>query len=151
MDRAKTAAELEEVREESEDGLLHPEDVVRWAGERPDSELHGQFEWDDSVAGVAWRVEQARAIIRVVVVREVVPERVVRMYVSTPSDRANGGGYRPTAEALEDGRAELIADALRRVRNLRHQYTHLPELDQLFAEIDAAAGKFLKAKVKAVK
>jgi len=52
----------------------------------PDSPTHGSFEWDDTVAGAAFRLEQARTLIRRVkfeVIIEEVPTRVVK-YVRDP-------------------------------------------------------------------
>lgn len=43
-------------------GVLIPEYVVEEA-KREDHPLHHRFEWDDTVAGEAWRREQARKLI----------------------------------------------------------------------------------------
>lgn len=48
-------------------GRLTPALVVEEAS-NPRHELHGRFEWDDSVAGDAWRKEQARQLIKSVYV-----------------------------------------------------------------------------------
>lgn len=53
--------QLDEVR--TSYGRLTPEAVVDAA--RPhDSPLHGRFEWDDSIAGEAYRRQQAHELIR---------------------------------------------------------------------------------------
>jgi len=44
-------------------GRLTPEEVVDEARD-PDSPLHRYFEWDDSAAAEAWRLNQARSMIR---------------------------------------------------------------------------------------
>lgn len=128
--------EFEQVRALSNDGRLHPEKAVAWARQHKRSALHARLEWDDTVAAEAWRVEQVRGLIRVVV--EAVPPsaRPVRVYVSRPSDRAHGGGYQTTAEALAAARAELVNEALNTLVRLRDRYTHLPELGPLFDGVD---------------
>jgi len=60
----------------------------------------------------------------------------IRAYVSQPSDRQNGGGYRPTQDALAAARQELVNEALNVLTSTRTRFTHLPELDPLFARVD---------------
>lgn len=47
------------------DGRLTANDVVE-AARDPRSPLHEHFEWDDDAAAEAWRIEQARRLIRTV-------------------------------------------------------------------------------------
>lgn len=48
---------------EEDGGTLTPQAVVE-AAKNPSHALHEYFEWDDSSAAHAWRVEQARVLIR---------------------------------------------------------------------------------------
>jgi hypothetical protein len=48
---------------EDESGRLTPQ-IVLDAAKRESHPLHEYFEWDDSIAAQAWRVEQARGLIR---------------------------------------------------------------------------------------
>lgn len=52
---------------EDESGRVEPEAVVRAASD-PGSPLHEHFEWDDARASHAYRIEQARRLIRSVTV-----------------------------------------------------------------------------------
>jgi len=131
-----TGAELTRIAER--DGGIVPSAVVEEA--RPeDAPLHSAFEWDDSIAAEEYRQQQARQLVRaVVLVSE--PERnetapVVRAFVSirntagaTPQSRL----YKPTLDVLANpDEAEQVK---RRLRNeviaLRQRYMSLLELDE---------------------
>jgi hypothetical protein len=83
-------------------GALRPADVVNEA--RPnDAPLHPAFEWDNNVAGEKWRQEQARNMIRTVVV--VTPDKdgedlEERVYVNVRTDRESS--YQPTRVVVKD-------------------------------------------------
>lgn len=70
---------------EDSEGRLTPEGVVK-AAARADSPLHSHFEWDDSKAGHAYRLQQARQLIRSVQVEITTEERVISTvhYVRDP-------------------------------------------------------------------
>ena len=63
MKKSKVSQELEEIRKRHI-GILRPRDVVKYA-ENPDTALHDKFEWDDSLAGAKYRLQQAAEIIRI--------------------------------------------------------------------------------------
>jgi hypothetical protein len=126
----------------SSDGKLHPEAAVAWAKGKPESELYSVIEWDDAKAADAHRIAQVRGLIRIVVVQSKETARNVRAYLSQPSDRAHGGGYRKMEDALAAARQELVNDALATVERIKDRFTHLPELASLFLEIDRAVAGF---------
>lgn len=76
----------EALRALEENGRLTARDVVT-AARDPASPLHDCFEWDDSTAAEAWRTEQARSLIRSVVVNVTVEERTISSvhYVRDPT------------------------------------------------------------------
>jgi len=138
-------SELEKVRKLSKDGLLHPEKALAWARNNKGSALYKEIEWDDSKAAEAYRIEQVRNIIRVVVLpSEEVEEQKVRVYVSLPSDRVHGGGYRETRQALIKARQEMIDEALNTVLTLHVRFNHLPELSPLFEQIEEVVKGYRK-------
>lgn len=59
------------------DGSLAPDDVLA-AATPEDSPIHGLFEWDDGKAGHAFRLDQARIVIRRVRVHYIESEPKVR-------------------------------------------------------------------------
>ena len=139
--------ELEVIRVDH-DGVIRASDVLDWARQNPDSALHQQFEWADTVAAEKFRLSQARSIIRLVVT---VPHREAvrsRAYVSLPQDRMNtGGGYRAIRDVMsnEELRAQLLQQALNELASFRRKYADLSELSILFAQADKLIADDTKA------
>lgn len=93
-------------------GVLLVEDVLKEA-QNEDSILHKHFEWDDSEAADQYRRQQARALIQRCKIQIVESEPTeIRAFVSLPTDRSNGGGYRLTSEVVSDEymKSELLHD-----------------------------------------
>jgi len=93
-------------------GVLMIDDVLQ-AAQDEDNILHRHFEWDDSEAAKQFRREQARTLIQrcKITVLDSTPTHV-RAFISLPSDREAGGGYRMTANVLgnEDMKEEFEHD-----------------------------------------
>jgi hypothetical protein len=121
------------------DGELSPEAVVADA-RHPASPLHPLFEWDEIEAAHQYRLVQARALIRAVVVR----------YRAAPGDRArcivafvnlkdgDRQYYTATAVALSDPerRAIVLRQAWEDFQALRKRYADLAEFSSFFAALD---------------
>lgn len=75
-------------------GRLTPEAVVE-AARAKSSPLHEHFEWNDGKAAAAWRIEQARVLIRSVTVVVTSEERTVSIvrYVRDPEAESDAQGY----------------------------------------------------------
>lgn len=117
------------------DGILMPEKVVDAA--RPKSSpLHSRFEWHDGKAAEAYRIWQARQLIRVVV--ETIPgvKGEHEVFVSLTTDR-RGGGYRVTTEVLsrKEMREQMLSDALNELHLFQQKYARLKELALVFSAI----------------
>lgn len=111
-DRAQTPEEIAEAIGRIEDkvgvGNLTPDAVVEAA--RPKAHpLHHRFEWDDSVAGHKYRLDQARALIRTrfAVVTEIHTIRAPA-FVRDPNAGVHEQGYRSIG-AIRDVRADALA------------------------------------------
>ncbi len=125
-------------------GELTPQAVVDEA--RNESHpLHNRFEWDDTLAGEAYRRTQAAELIRSVkVIYRETPEgeeRSVRAWSSlnTASDDGAAKGYAPTEELVQDdfSRKLLLRQLERDVKALQRKYGHMEEFAQI---ISGAAG-----------
>ena len=81
-------------------GVLMVDDVLEVARDETNV-LHKHFEWDDSEAAKQFRREQARSLIQrcKITVGDNTPVHV-RAFVSLPSDRETGGGYRMVADVM---------------------------------------------------
>lgn len=127
-------------------GALTPDVVVQDA-QKATSPLHHVFEWDDAVAGVKYRIAQARHLIashRVFIERR---ETVIAApaYVRDPSVSARDQGYISTARLSTDkdlARSALVSEAARaaayleRVRALAVALDLEDEVDEILASFD---------------
>lgn len=132
-DAQKVGEALEEVRLKHE-GFLDEKDVVAEASNRS-SALHPYFEWNDKRAANEYRLDQARDLIRSIVVSY--PEsqnESVRYYVSVKPSEDQEARYYPTELAVknEDMRQNILAAALRDMKSFMKRYEQLQELSKLF-------------------
>lgn len=132
---------LEELRKvEDKDGRVTPVAVVDHA--RPvDNPIHGQFEWNDAVAGERYRIDQARSLIRSVKVTVEVEERKIRTvaYVRDPEAPTDQQGYRSIVKIAteEDNARAAIVSAFGRAATHLRKARELAEALGLAADIDA--------------
>ena len=100
---------------------------------------HIMFEWDDTAAGAAWRVEQARRIIRSVRIERAPDERTAPAYVHVRQATNGMGGYMstPAVLAAPDLRRQVLADAVAQLRGLQARFDTLAELGPVWAALDA--------------
>ena len=126
--------ELEIIRGQS-GGVLRPEAVVAYAAD-PKTALHARFEWDDANAAVAYRLEQARFIIRCTVRMIGDDPTPIRTYVSLRPDRG-ADSYRDLVEVMRDPnlRLQLLQQSLRELDSWKLRYDRLVELEPVFAAI----------------
>lgn len=123
----------------AEQETLTPDCVLERARD-PSSALHPYFEWDDGEAAEKFRLMQASVLIRQCRVRVIAPDgqktSVVRAFVSLPSDRIAGAGYRTIESVLDSRRVELLAMAFGELTAFKRKYETLHELADVFASID---------------
>lgn len=125
---------------------LKAEDVVE-AARNPRSPLHKAFEWDNRKAGHAYRLTQARHLLRSVQIKIITPQRKEQTIRATVAykqpEQPHKRFYSTMADAMSDPdrRAEVVEQALREFRALRRKYAELHELAQVFAAIDHAGRK----------
>jgi hypothetical protein len=148
-----TASEELEIVRESNSGILDAERVVFYA-RNPETALHSKFQWDDTKAAEAYRLSQARQIIRleVTVVKaepggkinflpKIQPDNhgsLHRKYVSLSHDRGVDGGYRLLSDVVANPamRHQLLTDAKRDMQIFRKKYGSLDALSGIFSEMD---------------
>lgn len=100
------------------------------------TELHKCFEWDDAIAAEKHRLDQARQVVRHLVIRETVKEDKppIRFFFRPES----GAGYQPTQVIVrnQDSYQALLKSAMRDLEALRAKYHSLTELEQVFDAIE---------------
>lgn len=113
---------------EDKDGRVTPETVVDAAAD-PSSPLHEHFEWNEGKAAHAYRLEQARRLIRAVRVVVTIETRAISTvhYVRDPKRAAEEQGYvsltqlrsePDTARAMLHAEFARAAACLRRAEDL---------------------------------
>ena len=124
---------LEELRE-THGGSLKPADVVNDA--RPaDALLNPLFEWDDGLAAEAYRQEQARGVMRSIVVQyetsETEQPKTVRAFVNIRDDDSR---YTSTVAAMSDDhlRQQLLQRAWNDLLAWRKRYAEFEEFYMVF-------------------
>jgi hypothetical protein len=110
-------------------GELHPQAVVETA-RPPESLLHHYFEWNDRKAADAYRVDQARALIRSIRVLDD-DDRSRPAFLSIRADA--GVAYRSIEDVLSNGdlRARLLTQAQRDLDAWTARYQELKEIVEL--------------------
>ena len=113
-------------------GTVTPEAVVKYA-ENEKTALHGAFEWDDSVAGPLYRLEQARSLIRHSFVFLELPEEPGRQITIRRYTHVDDG-YAETLTLFKDpeDRNYVLAQAQAEFAAFKRKYAHLKELAALF-------------------
>lgn len=105
---------------------------------RPDdAPLHSEFEWDDSVAAEKFREDQARHMIRHLIVRlDSQPQEPVRCFFKIETAEAVPESYTRIETVLKkpDMRAELLKQALAELEAFQKKYNTLCELASVFNE-----------------
>ena len=122
-------------------GELTPPDVVADA-RNPNSPLHSFFEWDDGAAAEAYRLSQARGLIRAVVAiytSESKPAVRQRMFVHI--NEPSAPHYREVGHAMSQKKTReiVLSRAWRELKDWRERYRDLKEFSELFEVIDDAA------------
>jgi len=121
-------------------GRITPNSVVDDARD-PDSPLHGFFQWDDSKAAEAYRLDQARALIRrfpVVVTHETITIKP-QAYLRDPDKATKEQGYvafARVASSEERTRAAMQAE-FDRVRSMVSRAQHIAIACGMGAEFNA--------------
>jgi hypothetical protein len=106
----------------NKNGGITPNLVIK-AAEDPNNVLHHLFEWDNSKAGNAYRVDQARQIITSVKINIVTESRTISAvsYVRDPRLSNDQQGYISVAKLKTD--KDLAKDSIR--YEFQRAYAHL--------------------------
>lgn len=118
---------LEQVR--ADYGRLTPPILVD-AARAPDHPLHSRFEWDNTLAGEAWRRQQAHDLIKSYRMAYTSPsgkEHSIPGYLAVRYDPEDGNGgfaYEPADEIIDDPLKLkiVLADMQREWKQLRQRY-----------------------------
>ena len=129
-------------RLEKTDGKIIPERVVELAKSRR-SPLHNYFTWDDEEAANRHRLEEARALIRSIVVEyEIEREQktMVRAFYNV-TDEKKGRGYVNLKDINDNKgyRQQILDQALKELRSWADRYRMYEEFSDIIKAIDKLA------------
>lgn len=155
------AAEIRRVYEAR--GRIEPEDLVEAAAD-PDAVLHSCFEWDDAEAARERRIDQARYLLRMLVVvyrradhtltqpiRYVVNMRPERAAEAVEEDAggppAESNTYIPIGVVMSEAelRRRYVRQAFDDLQRWRDRYHDIDELARIFDAIERVGRELLAA------
>lgn len=121
---------------EAHAGRLMPEVVVN-AAKDAKSALHPHFEWNDSVAAQAHRLDQARNLIRLIRIEDQKTNEVTPAFMSV-SDQ--GTSYRKTEEVVNSRALQLVVlqQAERDLTAFKKRYHMLQDICELVGQAEKA-------------
>src|SRR5690606_17922990 len=141
MSSTELTGQLLAIRDEH--GELTPQLVVDVARDEGHP-LHSRFEWNDAVAGEAWRREQAHRLIQKAKIEvrpssDDGPPRLIRGFVAVP--KSDGYAFDPVTEVAEDPfRRQLVLSSME--REWKALFKRYQEYEEFFAvvrkDLDAA-------------
>lgn len=147
LNAEKVYNELIEIKNNNEDNIASPAEVVEFAKTHKDSELNKGFEWDIEKAAYQYNLQQARHIINNIIRIEVkLPETVddsedikEHKIEFRPFTHLDGDiGYKSTIEiySSEDNYERLVKQAFDDLKYWREKYNDIVEFKQIFEDID---------------
>lgn len=129
-DAEKAYSEISQLSE------ITPQNVLNLA-KNEDSEIHNDFEWDDSIAGEKYRLHQARQMIQSLVFKTEEPDRTPTRVLQITTER---NVYKPTEFFVkhEDEYQALLNRALSELESFQNRYKSLAELEDVLDSIEKA-------------
>jgi hypothetical protein len=146
LDAQRVGDRLEKIRRKN-GGELKPDSIVDDA--RPaNAMLHPVFEWDDGKAADKYRLDQARCLIRSVVVTfDDVPDapQGVRAFVHVQSPGAEGKSYTHIGVAIADPdmRKQLLGQAVAELTGWQRRWKDYNEMGVVFDAIKQMKAELL--------
>lgn len=140
-------ASIAAIREELETlitgGVIYPVDVVN-AARNPNSAMHSQFEWDDGEAAEAWRLQQARTLIRRVKVNVVrTDDAVVHIPSFIRATNSTGGYYQTQVVVGTPNHLRAAAITLSQVSSMLKNLG-MPEVDAIISDVERVRADVLE-------
>lgn len=135
------AEALQLIAKNDPDGLIQPVEVVEAARDEQ-SPLHRFFEWDDGTAAEAFRLVQARNLIRSVRIARGEPTgpQIVNVTIIHADTGEKRRGYVPTERAVSepDLRAQILQDARRGIEAYRNRLATFEQMQVVVGHLDVA-------------
>lgn len=111
-----------------------PQNVVDYAAEHPESELHKCFTWDDTKAANEWRKYEARQVMRLLVHQDDEKPDAPKFRVLQRGTEE----YLPVKKIVQDKDeySALLRRARLELKAFKERYKNIVELEEIFDLID---------------
>ena len=125
---------------------VKPEQMVNYAKEHTDSELHKCFTWDNDIAADKWRLEEARLIHRNLMIEYKKEDdknaKPVQVRATYRTDTSPSAGYKPTVVIMKspDEYAGLLYVAKTELKAFQRKYSILSNISELKPIFDLIDG-----------
>lgn len=115
-----------------------PREILAYARNNENSELHKCFDWDDTTAAEKWRIHTARNIccsLKVEVTQEEGKEPVAYRLIQTDKEEK---AYKPVVLTVrnDDEYSRLLKQAKEELASFKRRYESIVELESVIDEID---------------
>lgn len=119
---------------------VKPEEIVSYAKNNTESELHKCFTWDDTEAAEKWRIQEARFIVcnlKISYIKDDADKKPKMVRAMLRTDIAPDAGYKQTVEIVQnkDEYAGMLAVAKMELHRFERKYSMLTELEPVFEAI----------------
>lgn len=138
LDASKVYSEVKKISNDV--AGCKPKDLVDFARNNPNSESHGLFTWDDTVAGEKYRIYEARLALNHINIVEVKRDKPIgNTSIRLLHKTIKSDGYKPLSYILSkpDEREILLERAKKELKAFEYKYSKLHELKPVFDAIDA--------------
>lgn len=135
VDANEVGKELETIEQTSE---LNAEEVVNYAKDNVSSTLNQLFEWDDTIAGHKYRLEQARHIIsniRVEIVNKKEEKKTIRAFVKTTKSHQENFSNIQSVISDVDKYSLLLNKAYKELTATKYRYQDLEEIQEILKDV----------------
>lgn len=141
----------EELMRLNDAGRLTPTNAVD-AARDPNNPMHGEFEWDDAIAGEKYRLQQARELIGSFQITQVVmkTEHRVQEFVRDPRKSGDEQGYRRITEIKTDEQMrrefmqqelEIARGHVRRTQDFAAVLGYAKQVARVETQLDSLIGR----------
>jgi hypothetical protein len=121
------------------DGYIQPSAVVE-VSKPEEADLHTCFEWENEKAADSWREQQARVLIKNIVIYEVREdiEKETTAFIHVISEPDKMRGYKETIVVVQNSndRDYVLKRALQELESFKIKYAKLVEFSELINRID---------------
>ena len=137
-DCEKVYDEIKELSRTNNFKDVSPKEIVHYAEQNTDSELHKCFEWDNNKAAEKWRLQQARNIVVSIVVKKESKDNKEPYNIRVIQQSTITKKYKPIEYMKEDEYDSAIREAYDYFRRGKDKYSYLQDsgLQAIISMID---------------